>query len=90
MSDLYDQHIDAMKAREREDLPSIKVSVAHAIQSGWQHKRNAERLAAYKRKRADDWITDAKRQMAKDNESADELKARIWRLLSLLGKRAKA
>lgn len=53
MTDLYDHHIDAMKARERGTRSGIQ-----AINARWwwrdfkQNARNADRLAAYKRKRA--------------------------------------
>lgn len=50
--DLYDQRLRDMKARER----AMPISVLHGIwyyQGEAQDRRNIERLAAYKRKRAE-------------------------------------
>ena len=49
MVDLYDQRIDAMKARERNDS-DIGRLYWHMLN---EISYNAERLAAYKRKRAE-------------------------------------
>ena len=51
MTDLYDQRIDAMKARETVD-EFWRLNVWQWRQAA-QNERNATRLAAYKRKRAE-------------------------------------
>ena len=48
---VYEQRIDAMKARERD--AEMRVNISRAIQRGHQHARNTDRLAAYKSKRAE-------------------------------------
>lgn len=54
MTDLYDQRIDAMKAREHaEGLNLMTLAMCWDTRSETQDQRNAERLAAYKRKRAE-------------------------------------
>lgn len=50
MTDLYDQRIDAMKARERYN-DSCAPEYSMSIPDTWNAGRNIERLAAYKRKR---------------------------------------
>jgi hypothetical protein len=73
MTDLYDQRIDAMKARERKSQSSVRVSFSCAAQDVYQDFRNAERLAAYKRKRA---ILDALEESGTLPEyTADEMMA---------------
>ena len=66
MTDLYDQRIDAMKARERSgkiywETASLygQMTMTEIVGMKWsgrryeEAKRNIERLAAYKRKRAE-------------------------------------
>ena len=53
MTDLYDQWIDAMKARERCCNSHRFNPSAFKIRCNIERRRNTERLAAYKRKRAD-------------------------------------
>ena len=68
MTDLYDQRIDAMKARERIDghkgVDGLRWyerpwPYDEPVSDGWQanldaqDERNPDRLAAYKRKRAE-------------------------------------
>ena len=51
MTDLYDQRIDAMKARERRDDDILR-GTADVRNREFQYARNLDRRAAYKRKRA--------------------------------------
>ena len=54
MTDLYDQRIDAMKAVEYEDWHAVDVIDAIGMDRMLkQTERNPDRLAAYKRKRAE-------------------------------------
>lgn len=51
-TDLYDQHIDAMKARERSGEVRPYYCYPQGVRDAIEAYRNIERLAAYKRKRA--------------------------------------
>ena len=51
MTDLYDQRIDAMHERERNDYTEWHRSCDRVITRWTEDARNAKRLAAYKRKR---------------------------------------
>ena len=61
MTDLYEQRIDAMKARERAG------NIGDLLIEG-QEYRNAERLAAYKRKRVPYDVCMCGEYMAKHTE----------------------
>ena len=59
MTDLYDQRIDAMSPDDVCDIAldnmrvmENSVEIRCRMQDSWQFTRNADRLAAYKRKRA--------------------------------------
>ena len=52
MSELYEQRIDAMKARESAEASAWGKTINAAFTELAQNRRNTDRLAAYKRKRA--------------------------------------
>ena len=73
-TELYDQRIDAMKARERAD--SERIAFRQYLQDSqclWQPSpsNNAERLAAYKRKRAE------MDELCLSRETVEQLRAEI-------------